>query len=92
MRPANLGTAFFNPGDPPADPVQMQRWAREMVVQLQAVIALLAAGHLDKQFKPPPKPRDGNLAYASGPGGWDPGSGKGIYAHNGTTWVLIKAL
>lgn len=91
MRPANLGTSFFNPGDPPADPVQLQRWLREMTVQLQTVIALLAAGHLDKQFKAPPKPRDGDLAYADGTA-WNPGAGKGLYHFNGSVWTLIKAI
>lgn len=90
----NLATAFFNPGDPPADPAQLQAWLRTMSAQLQAVLALLATGHLDKQFKAPAKPRDGDLAYASGPGGWDPGGGKGIYhfSDNGNVWTLIKAI
>lgn len=87
----NLATAVFNPGPPPADPAQQQRWLLEMVAQLQAALSLLATGHFDKQFKPPAKPCDGNMAYADG-ASWNPGSGKGIYQYNGSVWTLIKAI
>lgn len=36
----------------------------------------------------PNKPREGLLVYADGTE-WNPGSGKGVYVHNGTTWVKL---
>jgi hypothetical protein len=90
MRTPNLGTISFNPADPPADPKDLQRYLREQNALLSAVIAALAAGHLDKTYVAPAKPRDGDIRYADGTS-WAPGV-KGLYMHNGTTWVLIKAL
>jgi hypothetical protein len=37
----------------------------------------------------PIRPREGMIVYADGTV-WNPGSGKGWYGYNGTTWVLIK--
>lgn len=91
MRTPNLGTASYAPGDPPADPAQLQRFLRDELQQLSAVIQALAAGHLDKLHAAPAKPRDGDLRYASGAPGWDPGAGKGLYMFS-TVWTLIKAL
>ena len=90
MRTPNLGTISFNPADPPADPRELQRYLREQNTLLQAVIGALAAGHLDKTYVAPAKPRDGDIRYADGTS-WAPGV-KGLYMHNGTTWVLVKAL
>jgi hypothetical protein len=90
MRTPNLGTISFNPADPPADPKDLQRYLREQNALLSAVIAALAAGHLDQTYVAPAKPRDGDIRYADGTS-WSPGV-KGLYMHNGTTWVLIKAL
>lgn len=36
----------------------------------------------------PAKPRRGLLAYADGTD-WNPGSGEGLYRHNGTIWVFV---
>lgn len=91
MRTPNLGSAAYVPNDPPADPVQLQRYLREEVAKITATFAALAAGHLDKQNVAPAKPRDGDLRYADGVN-WNPGGGKGLYMHNGTVWTLIKAI
>lgn len=91
MRPANSGTTAYAPGEPPVDSAQMQRYLRDEFAKLAAAINALAAGHLDKLHAAPAKPRDGDLRYASGPGGWDPGAGKGLYMFS-TVWTLIKAL
>jgi hypothetical protein len=90
MRTPNLGTIAFDPADPPSDPRELQRYLRDQNVLLGAVIAALAAGHLDQTHVAPVKPRDGDIRYADGVN-WAPGV-KGLYMHNGTTWVLIKAL
>jgi hypothetical protein len=90
MRTPNLGTISFNPEDPPSDPNELQNYLRRQNVLLQAAITALAAGHLDQTYVAPTKPRDGDIRYADGTS-WAPGV-KGLYMHNGTTWVLIKAL
>jgi hypothetical protein len=37
---------------------------------------------------PPERPTEGMLRYANGTD-WDPGSGKGVYVFDGTTWVKL---
>jgi hypothetical protein len=91
MRTPNLGTAIYNPGDPPADLVQLQRYLREHNAMLAAALAALAAGHIDKVNVAPAKPRDGDLRYADGTN-WNPGGGKGLYMHNGAVWTLVQAI
>jgi hypothetical protein len=92
MRTPNLGTVVFNPADPPADPKELQRYLRELNGLLGACIGALAAGHLDQTHVAPAKPRDGDIRYAAGGAAWDPGSGKGLYMHNGSVWTLVKAI
>lgn len=91
MRTPNLGTISYAPGEPPTDPTQLQRFLRDELQVLAAAITALARGHLDKSYKAPDKPRDGDLAYADGTS-WNPGGGKGVYIHNGSVWTLIKAI
>ena len=92
MRSPNSSTAGFSPGDPPNDPAQVQRYLQDLEQRLQAAFLLLSAGTLPMATVAPAKPRDGMLRYASGAPGWNPGSGKGVYLHNGTVWTLIKAI
>jgi hypothetical protein len=89
MRTPNLGTIAFDPADPPSDPRELQRYLRDQNVLLGAVIAALAAGHLDQTHVAPVKPRDGDIRYAAGGSDWNPGSGTGIYYYNGTVWTLL---
>lgn len=92
MRTPSIATMFFNPGDPPADPAQLQRYLRELNTILSATFGALAAGHLDMLTVAPGKPRNGDWAYADG-ANWNPGgTGKGLYLHNGAVWTLIKAI
>lgn len=90
VRTTNIGSVFYAPGDPPSSPDQMQRFLREELQKIAAAVQALAAGHLDKMNVAPAKPRDGDIRYADGTN-WAPGV-KGLYMHNGTTWILIKAL
>lgn len=43
----------------------------------------MAVAHVE-----PPKPRQGMLVYADG-ADFDPGSGEGLYRHDGSAWVFI---
>lgn len=93
MRTPNLGTVFFAPQDPSniRDVAGLIRYIRDLELRTATAINAVAAGHLDPVHVEPPKPRDGDFRYADG-SDWDPGSGKGIYAYNGTTWVQMVAL
>lgn len=90
MRASNLGSVSYSPGDPPADPVQLQRFLRDELQKIGAAMQALAAGHLDRQSTAPLKMRDGDIRYADGTN-WNPGSGVGIYYFKGATsaWVLL---
>lgn len=92
VRTPNIGSILYSPNDAPADPEQLQRFLREELAKVSAAIGSLAAGHLDKLNVAPAKPRDGDIRYASGAPNWDPGSGKGLYIHNGTVWTRIVAI
>lgn len=88
VAPRNSSSASYTPGPVPSDPKDMPRFIREELDKLAAAYALLAAGHLDKSYAPPLRPRDGDIRYADGTT-WDPGSGQGIYYYDGTTWNLL---
>lgn len=91
MRTPNIGSISFTPGEVPADLLGLQRYVRDLEIRVGATIAALAAGHLDKTTVAPAKPRDGDIRYASGAGGWDPlGTGAGIYWYNGATSAWVK--
>lgn len=89
MRPRNLSSAGYTPGQVPTDPKDFARFMREELDKLAAVVSLLAAGHLDQQYAAPTKPRDGDIRYAAGAPDWNPGSGAGIYRFDGTTWHFL---
>lgn len=91
MRTTGNSTIQYTPGDPPADPKELQRYLREEMNKIAATAAALAAGHLDQTHVAPTKPRDGDMRYADGTD-WNPGGGKGLYCHNGSVWTLIKAI
>lgn len=88
MRAANSSAAFYAPGTPPADPDGLRRFLQEELIKIQAAIAGLAAGHLDKSTVAPPKPREGDIRFADGTS-WNPGSGQGIYAYYGAAWHFL---
>lgn len=90
MRTPNLGSVQYAPGEPPTDPKELQRYLQIEFNKIAAAINALALGHLDQTYVAPAKPRDGDIRYADGTS-WAPGV-KGLYMHNGTTWVLVKAL
>lgn len=72
----------------PADPQALRLVLDEEFRRISAAIQLLAAGHLDKSYAAPAKPRDGDIRYADGTT-WNPGSGAGIYWYNGSAWAKL---
>lgn len=91
MRTPNLGTVFYAPGDPPADPKELQRFLREELQKIAGAIQLLADGFDPVVYVAPAKPRKGMRRYADGTS-WNPSGGAGLYMYNGSAWVLVKAL
>lgn len=91
MLPKSSSSFLFDPGMPPEDPAQLQRYLINLNAQYLAALNSLAAGHLPKTTVAPKKPRDGDWAYADGVL-WNPGgTGKGLYFFT-TVWTLVKTL
>jgi hypothetical protein len=86
MKPANPAT--YSPGEPPADPAQLQRFLREELAKLKAAYDMLADGFLPVVYEPPPKPRPGMLRNADGTL-WNPGSGAGLYRYGNNVWNFL---
>lgn len=89
VRVANLGSVNYAPSEPPAEPAALQRYLREELQKISTAIAALAAGHLDKTYNAPAKPRDGDIRYAAGAPNWNPGAGAGVYVYKSTAWVFL---
>lgn len=85
---AVLSSTIYAPGNPPSDPNDIQRFLIEELGKIQSAINALSAGHLDKTYVAPAKPRDGDIRYADGTQ-FNPGSGAGIYWYNGTVWTKL---
>lgn len=88
MRPTNSSSTSYQPGDPPADLGQMQRFLREELAKLKAATDALADGFAPVVYAPPAKPRDGMLRNADGVQ-WNPGSGAGLYRYGNKTWNFL---
>lgn len=86
MRPTNSASITYQPGNVPDDPAQLPRYLRELEVRLTAAITALAAGHLDRVYVLPAKPRDGDVRYLDST--IAPGAVRGIYFYDlpTTTW------
>lgn len=89
VAPRNSSSVNYAPAQVPTNPADLPRFIREEFDKVQTAIALLAAGHLDKQYAAPAKPRDGDIRYASGAPNWNPGSGAGVYIYKGTVWTFL---
>lgn len=88
MRTPSLSSAAYTPGVAPSDTDQLRRFLEDELKKIAAVISLLAAGHIDKTYAAPAKPRDGDIRYADGTT-WNPGSGAGVYVYKTSSWVLL---
>lgn len=88
MRNPSIASAFYAPTEPPQDPEQFRFWIKDELLKVGGVLDLLAAGHIEKTYAAPLKPRDGDIRYADGTT-WNPGSGAGVYYFNGSIWKLL---
>lgn len=92
MRNPSISTVQFSVGNPGEIKTldELTRYVQALEQRAAIALTLLAAGHIDVQFVAPDKPRRGDIRYASGTGGWDPGGGEGIYYFNGAgTWTQL---
>lgn len=88
MRTPTIKSVGYTPNLVPESPEQLRRFLQDEFLRVAAAIDALAAGHLDKSYAAPDKPRDGDIRYADGTN-FNPGSGAGVYYYNGTTWKLL---
>lgn len=88
MRPNNNTAATYQPGDPPNDPANLQRFLNEELTKIKAAIDAVADGFDPVVYAPPAKPRAGMRRYADGTS-WNPGSGAGLYRFDGVAWVFL---
>mgnify|MGYP003450610679 FL=1 len=88
MRTPNGSDIFYIPGIVPDDPAQMRRFLEDELLKLQKAINGLAAGHLSMSVAAPAKPRAGDFRVTDGVK-WNPGSGKGFYWYDGSSWTKL---
>ena len=88
MKPTNNADILYSPNDAPADPQQLQRFLREELAKISAVVNRLADGYDPVVYVAPAKPREGMRRYADG-SQWNPGSGKGLYRFDGVAWNFL---
>lgn len=77
----------YSPSVPPRDAADLVRYLYDELSKISAAINE-ATYSLGISNVAPGKPRAGDLRIADGTN-WNPGSGAGLYRHNGTTWVFI---
>lgn len=74
----------------PREKGAFEAYLREQFEQLSAVPTRLNASSVKLRVlhAAPIRPRQGVIVYADGTD-WNPGSGEGVYRHNGTSWVFL---
>ena len=88
VRTPSIASAFYAPKPVPDDPKQLARFLDKELATIAAVLDLIAAGHIDKVYIEPPKPREGDIRFADGTQ-WNPGSGEGLYIYRSAAWNLL---
>ena len=89
MRTPSIASVYYVPDNPPTNQEDFNRYVFSQLNKISAAVSLLAAGHIDKTYAAPSKPRDGDIRYADGTT-WNPtGAGAGIYYFNGTIWKIL---
>ena len=88
MRTTNQNTVYYNPEPAPENYADYRAWIERELQKIRMCIELLAAGHLDKSYVAPTKPREGDIRLADGTS-WNPGSGAGFYGYYGSAWVKL---
>lgn len=83
-----VSPTIYQPGDPPSDPAQLQRYLREEIAKLKAVLDALADGFAPVVYSYPAKPRVGMLRNFDGVQ-CNPGSGAGLYRYTGSSWSYL---
>ena len=78
----------YAPGIVPRESSRLQEFLEIELGKIKSALDVLAAGHLDKSYAAPGRPRDGDIRYADGTT-WNPGSGVGVYYYNGSSWVFL---
>lgn len=89
VRTPNISSILYTPNDAPAEAAQVQRFLREELAKISAAISALAAGHIDKSYAFPAKPRDGDVRYFDGVLA-NPGGGKGFYYYDADAAVWVQ--
>lgn len=88
MRTPTIATAAYAPGYPPEALDDLRRFLFDELSKIAGVISQLSAGHIDKSYVVPTKPRDGDIRLADGTS-WNPGSGQGLYVYYSTAWHFL---
>lgn len=88
MRPTNSNTTSYQPGEPPSDLAQLQRFLREELRKLKAALDAVADGFAPVVYAYPPKPRIGMVRNFDGTT-INPGSGAGMYRYDGSAWKFL---
>jgi len=88
VRATNINTVQYGVGQIPDDAKDLPQFLTTELFKIKSAIDALAAGHLDKSYAAPAKPREGDIRYADGTT-WNPGSGQGIYAYYGAAWHFL---
>ena len=88
MRTPTINTPFYVPTDFHSQTDDIDRYLRNEFNRIAAAIGILATGHVEFTDVAPTKPREGDVRGALGVG-WNPGSGKGIYAYYSGSWKFL---
>lgn len=71
------------------DLATLKLWLLEEHQRISIIVNQLVAGHRETNYKPPPRPREGDLRRPDGVN-WDPASvGPGIVWFTGTEWKYL---
>lgn len=80
---------MYDVGIPPASDKELGDFVlRELRKINQAINNSSPFLQLAISYKPPQKPREGQIYFADGTS-WNPGSGKGYYGYKGGAWALL---
>lgn len=77
---------MYAPG--PVPPTNLGAYVRQELEKLKNELQPQKTLQLEVSYAEPTKPRAGMLAIADGTS-WNPGSGAGLYRHDGSAWVFI---
>jgi hypothetical protein len=82
-------TARFVHNPPPTEPKDIPGYLSEILESL-SIMVNSTTRNFSPMSKEPPKPTNGDMAFADGDDvhGWDPGSGRGMYYYD-NGWVKL---